>query len=311
ELVSVAEYRVVKEGWAKVSRPSILRIRAEDLVREYPHLVSLKSEMARLRSDFLHLAADQALRSSFKDMSADPSRARACFEVLDYLLGHRDEIKGLLPRQVQHSNSTKLIFNDNLLLRFFSTWRGECATWRQFCRFFGLTDKPIEFRFFAPLCRYQGAVLNRFHGVLSSAWADAYDFLGPLSAGGLVDGTLIVENLDTFHAEAERSDARLVIWGGGWKVAAIRDLHRSWPKPILYWGDMDKEGYEIYGHLKSLIPDLRPLLMDRETLERHAHLAIGKEPFLGPFRSAADLQDEYQYVCQKGLCVEQEKVRRN
>ncbi|NJL24045.1 MAG: hypothetical protein HC902_01905 [Calothrix sp. SM1_5_4] len=162
-------------------------------------------------------------------------------------------------------------------------------------------ERPVEFRFYAPICVYMGTRLTDFHSVLSQDLAERYAFTE-------LAGTLIVENLETFHVEAAGSRDRLVLWGGGWKAVLLRSLECVLPRPILYWGDIDKEGYEIYGQLKSFVTDISPTLMDRPTIEGHLDFAIQKEPFFGPFRSAYELQAEYQEISQRGICIEQEKI---
>lgn len=302
KVVTIAEYRSVKEGWVRISRPSVLSMDCQTLIRERPHLAVLQREVGRWREEFAGLAADSVIRQAYREVVQNPALTRACFEVFTYLLNHRDEVRGLLPRQVQHSNSTKLIGKEALLLRMFSIWRGEPASWRQFFRYFELLDRPVEFRFFAPDCLYRQSRLTDFNGLLSEDWAADYQFDG-------LAGTLIVENLETFYSEAMKSNGRLILWGSGWKAALLRTFHGRLPRPILYWGDIDKEGYEIYGHLKSFIPDLRSILMDRTTIESYLQFSVPRDKFFGPFRSAADLQQEYQDVCQRGLCIEQEKIR--
>lgn len=68
----------------------------------------------------------------------------------------------------------------------------------------------------------------------------------------------------------------------GWKVLLLRRLRDEWPLPIIYWGDIDKEGYEIYGKLKGQIPDLKSTRMDRKTIDSHIHASITKPPFSAP-----------------------------
>jgi hypothetical protein len=301
DLLEIAEYRMVKEGFVRLSRPSKLKLPLAALVKHRPHLPALFREISFWRRDFPDLAVEAALRQFYRELTADPALTRSCFEVLAYLLRYKDKLRGLLPRQVPHSESTKLIGRESLLLRLFNAWRGEAGSWEHFFRFFELLERPVEFRFYAPVCRFDSAELNGFHGILTEDSATRFRFMGNA-------GTLIVENLETFHAEAALSRDRLVIWGCGWKVLLLRRLCGEWPRPIIYWGDIDKEGYEIYGKLKEQIPDLKSTLMDRKTIESHIHASIAKPPFFGPFRSAADLQSEYQYVSEHGLCIEQEKI---
>ncbi|MGE0529437.1 MAG: hypothetical protein AB7P49_20470, partial [Bdellovibrionales bacterium] len=194
DVLSVVEYRSVKEGFVKVSRPSRLRLAQEDLLRRRPYLQALAREVSLWRRQFADLGAEVAIRRYYRDLTADPGLTRACFEVLRYLLAHRDEVRGLLARQVQHTESTKLIGREPLLLRLFGVWRGEDATWEQFFRCFELLERPVEFRFYAPICSYQGAKLVDFHGVLTAEMAPRFDF----SASA---GTLLVENVETFYSE--------------------------------------------------------------------------------------------------------------
>lgn len=299
--IKVLEYREVKEGWARISRPSLVRFDSEALLRMRPHLRLILEEVVKWRAEFVAIDVQLALKLAFQEMVAEPSLTKSCLQVLTYLISHRELIGGLLPRQIQHGNSSKLIGKEPLLLRLFSLWRGESATWKEFFRYFDLADKPVEFRFYAPRLRCQDADLERFHGLLASEWAESLDFSG-------LKGTLIVENLETFYSEAALSAERLIIWGGGWKVSVLRSLQDRLPRPIVYWGDIDKEGYEIYGHLKGFVPELQSIFMDHATIKKYRHLGIRKDAFLGPFRFAADLQAEYQDVCISGLCIEQEKI---
>jgi hypothetical protein len=124
----------------------------------------------------------------------------------------------------------------------------------------------------------------------------------------LLGATLIVENLETFYALTPKIKQSLLIWGGGWRLALIRGLLDKLPRPLYYWGDIDKEGYEIYGYLKNQVPEVQSLFMDRKTLRKYASLHRKRDLFEGPFRNLYELQDVYEFVCREGLQVEQEKL---
>lgn len=300
-VVSVSDYRKVKEGYAHISRPARLKISVASLLACRPHLSALSHEIAFWRSSFGELLPDDLLGQAFGEAMRDPSLTRSCFEVLLYLVRNRSEVRGLLPRQVPHAQSSKLIGREALLLRMFGVWRKEPATWSTFFRYFELLRRPLEFRFYSPDCDCSRATLADFHGVLTQDSKSRYDF-------SRNKGTLIVENIETFYAEASRSSDWLIVWGGGWKATWLRSLEEIFPRPILYWGDIDKEGFEIYGHLKKMISDLEPTRMDRVTLDKHRDCVVAKEPFYGPFQQIEGLQMLYQDVCTRGLCLEQEKV---
>ncbi len=74
----------------------------------------------------------------------------------------------------------------------------------------------------------------------------------------------ITENEMTFLAfPAVRSS--IVIFGGGYKALNLR--HAKWlkDKDILYWGDIDLPGFDILSKLRGWFPQVKSLLMDRET----------------------------------------------
>jgi hypothetical protein len=143
--------------------------------------------------------------------------------------------------------------------------------------------------------------LRDFHGLLAKDWADQYRF-------GSLAGSLIVENFESFLALTRESKSTFLVWGAGWRAVHLRVLLQEFPKPIYYWGDIDKEGYEIYASLKHSCPDLQPILMDQATIERNRNLQQRKDLFIGPFREVPGLQREYEYVSWHGVQIEQEQI---
>ncbi len=302
DVFHIASYRLVKEEFTKISRPASLALTVEKLLQQRPHLRFVKVEIERLISSYKMIDTRNFLRSNSEESLADLARTRSCLDVFQYLLAHQDETKGLLPRQIPHGQSTKLIGKDLLLLRLFSCWRERPSRWDDFYDYFGLLDKPAEIRFFAPSCSCQGQFLHQFHGVLAKDWSSQYNFVA-------LSGTLIVENFETFYSVVNKTTSSLIVWGGGWRAVQLREVFHLFPQPIYYWGDIDKEGYEIFGYLKNLNPVLQPLLMDHSTIERARAIHQKKEIFLGPFRTVAGLQAEYELVCRNGIQIEQEQLR--
>jgi hypothetical protein len=72
---------------------------------------------------------------------------------------------------------------------------------------------------------------------------------------------VIVENR-MIYLTYPLKDNTLVIWGMGKGVALFKDidfLHRA---KILYWGDIDPQGFEILNNLRSYFPETKSFLMD-------------------------------------------------
>jgi hypothetical protein len=61
----------------------------------------------------------------------------------------------------------------------------------------------------------------------------------------------------------------LLIFGGGYAVSGVAGLHWLRDVPLYYWGDIDTHGFRILDLLRSHLPDVRSMLMDRATLLAH------------------------------------------
>jgi hypothetical protein len=80
---------------------------------------------------------------------------------------------------------------------------------------------------------------------------------------------LIVENKDTAVLFPDLAGA-IVVEGNG--NASVGLLHRvPWiasAHRVIYWGDIDARGYEILSGLRERLPQVRSVLMDRQTYEQ-------------------------------------------
>jgi hypothetical protein len=102
----------------------------------------------------------------------------------------------------------------------------------------------------------------------------------------------------------------IALGGLGNGVTLLRDIHWLQSTPILYWGDIDVEGFAILSSLRSCFPHARSYLMDCATLDRHERLAVcgtGRQP-----ESPAHLT-EWEHIaflhCRKrNVRLEQERI---
>jgi hypothetical protein len=161
--------------------------------------------------------------------------------------------------------------------------------------------QPLLARKFRRLADKRQAAIHKY------MWSDTEQFFMDYDFTCL-QGTLIIENHESFYRSLKNSKNTLIIWGSGWKASRLKHLHSLFPKPIFYWGDLDKEGYEIYGYIKKFIPDLNSIFMDLITLNAHPHLSQKKTKFFGPYRQVYELQKAYEWVCSHGLQIEQEQL---
>jgi hypothetical protein len=54
-----------------------------------------------------------------------------------------------------------------------------------------------------------------------------------------------------------------VIWGKGFDVDAVGRLPWWAVAQVLYWGDIDTDGFAILDRLQAWLPQARSVLMDR------------------------------------------------
>lgn len=64
------------------------------------------------------------------------------------------------------------------------------------------------------------------------------------------------------------------ILGGGFQVSNLAAI--PWLKncPIIYWGDLDAQGFQILSQLRSIFPHVNSLMMDEATLQAFAEFRV-------------------------------------
>jgi hypothetical protein len=130
-----------------------------------------------------------------------------------------------------------------------------------FARRYGFRDKPerIRIRFLDPACAIAPERLGLDLTLDSAAFA---------VLDTPVERVFITENEVNFLAfpDCPRS---LVIFGSGYGWSAL--VAASWlhQRAIHYWGDIDTHGFAILDQLRSGLPHVRSMLMNREIFLHH------------------------------------------
>ena len=73
----------------------------------------------------------------------------------------------------------------------------------------------------------------------------------------------------------------LVIFGLGYGLERLAEARWLGERALYYWGDIDTYGFHILDRLRAIFPNARSLLMDRETLMRHAALWVRESEYYG------------------------------
>jgi len=109
----------------------------------------------------------------------------------------------------------------------------------------------------------------------------------------------------------------LVIFGLGYGVDMLPDIRWLGEKDIVYWGDIDTHGFAILSQIRGYFPQVRSILMDRQTLLDHKELWGAEDPAKRYTGDPANLTaEEYDLFVElkenslgANLRLEQERIR--
>ena len=126
-----------------------------------------------------------------------------------------------------------------------------------------------------------------------------------------VERIFVVENLATFLAFPYVPKS-MVIFGSGYGARYLKDARWIAERSLYYWGDLDSHGFAILSQFRTLFPHTRSLMMDRQTADRFAHLAV-EEPKEKRYEGVAEglTQEErvlFEDLRQKAFRLEQERI---
>lgn len=88
------------------------------------------------------------------------------------------------------------------------------------------------------------------------------------------DNILITENKMNFLTLPNLPRSIAVWSGGGFNVSYLRNASWLNSKRISYWGDIDEHGFQILHQLRSYYPQVKSILMDRETFEKFQQFSV-------------------------------------
>ncbi|WP_339735523.1 Wadjet anti-phage system protein JetD domain-containing protein [uncultured Gimesia sp.] len=102
----------------------------------------------------------------------------------------------------------------------------------------------------------------------------------------------------------------LAIRGEGNAVTRLEELSWLNQNQLLYWGDIDVEGFLILSRLRNIFPHVRSIMMDLETLHRHEAAVVKGNPTKPdlPVNLTEQEAEAFDY-CLKNQCrLEQERI---
>ena len=101
----------------------------------------------------------------------------------------------------------------------------------------------------------------------------------------------------------------IVIWGKGYGIASIKDSELLKSIDLIYWGDLDAQGFEILSQFRSYFAHVKSLLMDKATFDNYFEKEYGTPSKISVKLNLTTEEEElYQYIKVNNYRLEQEKI---
>lgn len=122
---------------------------------------------------------------------------------------------------------------------------------------------------------------------------------------------VMVENLSSF-LPLPLKPGQAAVWGAGWRaVDLVRDPWLS-EVPLVYWGDLDTDGYGILSAVRGVHGNVTSVLMGPDDVNRWLAYAVADRDFQSrtyPHLTAEELQGLEELITRGHLRIEQERIR--
>lgn len=276
---------------------------------DYLGYLGRRGEVTRLRADIDLIRVtlpvlDAWVRRSVRVVVANAGRWGDLLTVCQYFLNHPRP--NLYARELPLGVHTKFVEEHQSVLRelldeLLPPEAIDPAATRFEERFLLRYDEPlVRLRFL------DAAVQRRLQCPVSDLSVPVGE-VGALDLAGAI--CVITENRMNFLTLPSLPNA-VAIWGGGFRAELLRRVHWLADCRLLYWGDIDAQGFQILSQLRSAYPQTESVMMDLPTFETYRAFAVPGTPCavesLSHLRPAE--QAAFAYVAENALRLEQEKI---
>lgn len=224
------------------------------------------------------VARRAALQARFSDAPVLPANRRVFDALADWADDDFDRLAGVLEWAAAHRSSglylrqipvpgidTKWLEQRAAVVADFASalFAATDAAGRDLHALLGLTRPPVRLRL-RVLCAELRHALGGLGDIEAPVAEVAALPLAPAEA-------IVVENLESGLALPERKGT-VAFMKLGHAVGLLGRIPWLRGTALRYWGDIDTHGFAILDQARAVLPGLRSLLMDRETLLRHRRL---------------------------------------
>jgi hypothetical protein len=122
---------------------------------------------------------------------------------------------------------------------------------------------------------------------------------------------LVVENKTTLYTTLTlpKMNDTIAIFGSGFKVSSLKNVNWFANLELLYWGDIDAQGFEILSQFRGYFSHTKSVLMDKETFDKYFENDSGTLTNITTQLNLTDSEEElYTILKTNNWRLEQEKI---
>lgn len=122
---------------------------------------------------------------------------------------------------------------------------------------------------------------------------------------------LVVENKTTLYTTLTlpKMDDTIAIFGSGFSVFNLKNVRWFDNLKLLYWGDLDVQGFEILSQFRTYFPQAKSMLMDKQTFEKFFEDDKGTPTNISTgLKLTNEEQELYNILKTNNWRLEQEKI---
>jgi hypothetical protein len=126
-----------------------------------------------------------------------------------------------------------------------------------------------------------------------------------------IQKVIVVENKTTLYTTLTlpRINKTIAIFGSGYSVYNLKNVDWFTNLDLLYWGDIDVQGFEILSQFRSYFPQAKSVLMDKVTFERFFENDLGKSTNITSQLNLSESEQKlYHMLKTNNWRLEQEKI---
>ncbi len=126
-----------------------------------------------------------------------------------------------------------------------------------------------------------------------------------------IERAIILENKTAFYTALTLPKMKntIALFGSGFSVSNLKNVYWFTNKDLLYWGDIDVQGFEILSQFRRYFPHTKSIFMDKQTFEKFFENDNGTPTKISTTLNLTDEEQQlYEILKSNNWRLEQEKV---